>query len=101
MQYDGRETIQKKLKPALKTLRELSELHRDDPESLLVLLHDLEALHRDIQEDAFRESLPEDRQKLFALLKTMERSGGWPYIPRLQLRTFIDLLQHDPVDMAA
>ena len=101
MQHDGRETIQEKLKPALKTLRELSELHRDDPESLLVLLRDLEALHRDIQEDAFRESLPEDRQKLFALLKTMERSGGWPYIPRLQLRTFIDLLQQDPADMAA
>ena len=54
MQHDGRETIQEKLKPALKTLRELSELHRDDPESLLVLLRDLEALHRDIQEDAFR-----------------------------------------------
>ena len=101
MQHDGSETIQEKLQPALKTLRELSEQHRDDPESLLLLLRDLEALHRDIQDDAFRESLPEDRQKLFALLKTMERSGGWPYIPRLQLRTFIDLLEQDPADMAA
>jgi hypothetical protein len=26
----------------------------------------------------------------------VERSGGWPYIPRLQLRTFMDLLQHEP-----
>ena len=101
MQHDGSEIIQEKLQPALKTLRELSEQHRDDPESLLLLLRDLEALHRDIQDDAFRESLPEDRQKLFALLKTMERSGGWPYIPRLQLRTFIDLLEQDPADMAA
>ena len=101
MQHDGSETIQEKLQPALKTLRELSEQHRDNPESLLLLLRDLEALHRDIQDDAFRESLPEDRQKLFALLKTMERSGGWPYIPRLQLRTFIDLLEQDPADMAA
>ena len=101
MQHDGSETIQEKLQPALKTLRELSEQHRDDPESLLLLLRDLEALHRDIQDDAFRESLPEDRQKLFALLKTMERSGGWPYIPRLQLRTFIDLREQDPADMAA
>ena len=49
----------------------------------------------------FRESLPEGRQKLFALLKTMERSGGCPYIPRLQLRTFLDLLEQDPADMAA
>ena len=101
MQHDGSETIQEKLQPALKTLRELSEHHRDDPESLLLLLRDLEALHRDIQDDAFRASLPGDRQKLFALLKTMERSGGWPYIPRLQLRTFIDLLEQDPADMAA
>ena len=101
MQHDGSETIREKLQPALKTLRELSEQHRDDPESLLLLLRDLEALHRDIQDDAFRASLPGDRQKLFALLKTMERSGGWPYIPRLQLRTFIDLLEQDPADMAA
>ena len=49
----------------------------------------------------FRESLPEGRQKLFALLKTMERSGGCPYIPRLQLRTFIDLLEQDQADMSA
>jgi hypothetical protein len=28
-------------------------------------------------------------------LQSVERSGGWPYIPRLQLRTFMDLLQHD------
>ena len=101
MQHDGSETIQEKLQPALKTLRKLSEQHRDDPESLRLLRLDLEALHRDIQNGAFRASLPEDRQKLFALLKTKERSGGWPYIPRLQLRTFIDLLEQGPADMAA
>ena len=101
MQHDGSETIKEKLQPTLKTLRELSDQHQGDPESLLLLLRDLEALHREIQDGAFRESLPEDRQKLFALLKTMERSGGWPYIPRLQLRTFIDLLEQDPADMAA
>ena len=96
IQHDGSETIQEKLQPALKTLRELSEQHRDDPESLLLLLRDLEALHRDIQDDAFQASLPEDRQKLFALLKTMERSGGWPSIPRLQLRTFITFWSRVP-----
>jgi len=30
---------------------------------------------------------------LFRLLEDMEHSGGWPYIPRLQLRSFMDLLQ--------
>ena len=40
--------------------------------------------------------LPADRGELFDLLQSMEKSGGWPYIPRLQLRTFMDLLQHEP-----
>ena len=101
MQSDGSKSIKETLQPVLKTLRDLSEVHRGDPESLLMLLRDLEALHRDILDGAFRESLPGDRQKLFGLLKTMERSGGWPYIPRLQLRTFIGLLEQGPADMAA
>ena len=42
-----------------------------------------------------------NRPKLFALLKTMDRSSSWPSITRLQLRTFIDLLEKDPADMAA
>ncbi|MFM1798119.1 MAG: hypothetical protein RLZZ117_397, partial [Cyanobacteriota bacterium] len=53
----------------------------------------LEKLHRTIQDGAFRASLPSDRGSLFRLLQDMEQSGGWPYIPRLQLRTFLDLLQ--------
>lgn len=62
------------------------------PEALLQLLRRLEQLHRAIQDGPFRASLPSDRNALFQLLSEMERSGGWPYIPRLQLRTFLDLL---------
>ncbi|QPN65062.1 hypothetical protein H8F25_10885 [Synechococcus sp. CBW1004] len=62
------------------------------PEALLALLRSLEKLHRSIQDGPFRSSLPADRNDLFRLLSEMERSGGWPYIPRLQLRTFLDLL---------
>lgn len=64
------------------------------PEALLGLLRSLEQLHRSIQDGPFRASLPADRNALFRLLSEMERSGGWPYIPRLQLRTFLDLLGH-------
>ena len=71
------------------------------PEALLALLRSIEALHRNIQDGAFRSSLPENRQHLFNLLQTMERSGGWPYIPRLQLKTFIAMLDQPPADMAA
>ena len=68
---------------------------QEQPEALLALLRRLEQLHRQIQDGPFRASLPEDRNRLFALLEEMERSGGWPYIPRLQLRTFLGLLQRE------
>ena len=64
-----------------------------EPEALLLLLRRLEDLHRTIQDGPFRASMPADRGELFNLLQGMEKSGGWPYIPRLQLRTFMDLLQ--------
>jgi hypothetical protein len=62
------------------------------------LLRQIEQLHRNLQDGPFRSSLPADRTDLFNLLRSMEESGGWPYIPRLQLRTFMDLLQRDRSD---
>ncbi len=80
---------------ALTQLQALAAELQGQPEALLALLRQLEQLHREIQDGPFRASLPEDRNQLFALLAGMERSGGWPYIPRLQLRTFLDLLQRE------
>jgi hypothetical protein len=80
----------------LAVLKGLSEGLADDPAALLDLLRRLEQLHRAIQDGPFRTSLPSDRNRLFQLLEAMEDSGGWPYIPRLQLRTFLDLLQREP-----
>ena len=65
---------------------------------LLTLLRQIEALHRRIQDGPFRTSLPADRHQFFTLLQAMETSGGWPYIPRLQLRTFLDMLERDDQD---
>lgn len=80
-------------------LDDLAEELAGDPQGLLSLLRQLEQRHRSIQDGLFRSSLPADRNRLFSLLQEMERSGGWPYIPRLQLRTFMDLLQReDPTD---
>jgi hypothetical protein len=80
----------------LAALRALAESLEGDPGALLDLLRRLEELHRSIQDGPFRSSLPSDRNGLFTLLSEMEGSGGWPYIPRLQLRTFMDLLAPDP-----
>lgn len=74
-------------------LEQLAQALKDDPLELLRLLRRLEQLHRSIQDGPFRASLPCGRNELFRLLEDMENSGGWPYIPRLQLRTFMDLLQ--------
>ena len=74
-------------------LEQLAQVLKDDPQALLRLLRRLEQLHRSIQDGPFRDSLPCGRNELFRLLEDMEHSGGWPYIPRLQLRTFVDLLQ--------
>ena len=80
---------------ALAQLESLAAALEGDPEALLDLLRRLESLHRTIQDGPFRNSLPGDRNRLYRLLETMEDKGGWPYIPRLQLRTFMDLLQQE------
>ncbi len=81
----------------LASLQALADGLEGQPEQLLELLRRIEQLHRKIQDGPFRSSLPADRNALFRLLSEMERSGGWPYIPRLQLRTFMDLLNHEVV----
>jgi len=86
---------QQRLETVLADLRQLAGELEGQPEALLALLRQLEQLHRNLQDGAFRSSLPADRGELFNLLRAMEQSGGWPYIPRLQLRTFMDLLQRD------
>ena len=82
----------------LEALEGLALQLQDQPLALLDLLRRLERLHRSIQDGPFRNSLPEGRNQLFQLLSEMEQSGGWPYIPRLQLRTFLDLLQREEAD---
>jgi hypothetical protein len=82
-----------RLSQLLEGIQQLADELGDQPEAQLTLLRRLEQLHRTIQDGPFRSGLPSDRNALFNLLRQMESSGGWPYIPRLQLRTFMDLLQ--------
>lgn len=89
-----------RLTTVLEELQTLASEVENQPDQLLVLLRRLEDLHRTVQDGPFRASLPADRGELFNLLQGMERSGGWPYIPRLQLRTFLDLLQSGDDDSA-
>jgi hypothetical protein len=89
---------QHRLDSLLNQVASLADELTEQPEGLLALLRQLEQMHRTIQDGPFRTSLPADRDHLFTLLREMEQSGGWPYIPRLQLRTFMDLLQRDEAE---
>lgn len=87
-----------KLQALLSEVDGLATELEGQPAPLLTLLRQIEALHRRIQDGPFRTSLPADRHQFFTLLQAMETSGGWPYIPRLQLRTFLDLLDREELD---
>lgn len=62
---------------------------RGDSLSLLALLRTLESLHREIRDTLFQQSLPDNRQALYSLLKDVEAEGGWPYIHRMRLRSLL------------
>jgi hypothetical protein len=73
-------------------VHDVARMAQGDTIALLNLLRHLEQLHRDIRDGAFQESLPDNRQKLYSLLKDIESEGGWPYIERMRLKTFLATL---------
>jgi hypothetical protein len=64
-----------------------------DEIALLGLLRLLEELHSQIRDAWFQDSLPTNRQRLYALLRDIEISGGWPHIQRMRLRTLLAQLE--------
>lgn len=64
--------------------------------ALLSLLRLIEALHRDIRETLFQETLPSSRQDLYSLLRDIEANGGWPYIHRMKIRRLIEYMEFIP-----
>jgi|SRR6478672_3897134 len=67
----------------------LAEQCQGNSLALLSLLRMLEQVHRKIREGVFQESLPDNRQALYALLRDIEEEGGWPYIDRMRLRSLL------------
>lgn len=75
----------------------LAKSCQGDSLALLALLRCLEGLHREIRDGIFQESLPDNRQALYKLLKDIETEGGWPYIERMKLQSFLENLSAEPV----
>jgi hypothetical protein len=77
------------------TVRELARGYQGNSLSLLALLRLLEQMHQEVRDGVFQDSLPDNRQALYSLLKDIEATGGWPYIHRMKLQL---LLKKFPID---
>ncbi|MCM0593148.1 MAG: hypothetical protein HEQ35_30525 [Gloeotrichia echinulata IR180] len=87
-----------KLEAIATTVYDAAEDSLGDSIALLALLRKLEQLHREIRDGSFQDSLPENRQQLYSLLKDIESEGGWPYIERMRLQAFIAKLPEEATD---
>ncbi len=82
--------IGSKLQAIATDIQALAQSCQGDSLALLALLRCLEALHREIREGVFQESLPDSRHGFHTLLKDIESEGGWPYIERMKLQALIN-----------
>ena len=71
-------------------LHQLIDQSQADPVALLKILRFLESLHQEVRELHFQPALPIHRHELYAMLREIEADGGWPYIPRMQLRDLLN-----------
>lgn len=78
-----------KLQEIADLIHEYSDLCQGDILAILALLRQLEKLHREVRDGIFQESLPDNRQALYSLLKDIEAEGGWPYIERMRLQNLM------------
>jgi hypothetical protein len=79
-------------------IQKVVDQSKGDPIAQLRVLRFLEHLHQDIRESEFQPALPTDRHGLNNLLKEMEAQGGWPYIPKMNLRALLsyELYENTP-----
>lgn len=90
-----KEKLGLKLQAIATVVHDASQVCQGDTIGLLALLRQLEQLHREIRDGVFQESLPDNRQALYALLKDIESEGGWPYIERMRLQALRVNLQQE------
>lgn len=87
--------LTQKLQKIAAVVHDVAQSCQGDVTALLKLLRQLEQLHREIRDSSFQESLPNNRQRLYALLKDIESEGGWPYIERMRLQAFMANLSQE------
>lgn len=78
--------IENELKKLVSEIGNLAEKSQDDIFDVLLILRELELLHRNIRQEIFEPGLPDTRHRLYLLLKHIEEVGGWPYIERMKIK---------------
>ncbi|PSB22660.1 hypothetical protein C7B61_03500 [filamentous cyanobacterium CCP1] len=79
-------------------IRSTAQSYRNQSHELLALLRVLESIHQEVRDGLFQDSLPDNRQALYALLRDIENDGGWPYIHRMKLQAFLAQIPQEPED---
>lgn len=99
---DGEEARSTEFQADLATIaalvRTTAQQYSQQSQELLSLLRLLEALHKEVRDGLFQDSLPDNRQALYALLRDIEVGGGWPYINRMRLQDFLSRMPEDSED---
>lgn len=78
--------IEAKVKELLGQIQELAQESQEDIFAILLILRELEIVHRSIRQEMFEPILPDTRHRLYLLLRHLEEVGGWPYIERMRLK---------------
>ncbi len=84
--------LSQNLEALLQDILAIAAENEGEGETQLVILRELEKLHRQICEQYFYPTLPERRRDLYNLLRDMEEDGGWPYIARPKLKFIMKAL---------
>jgi hypothetical protein len=79
-------------------VKDVAQDCKGDVIALLALLRHLEQLHKEIRDGVFQENLPDNRQRLYSLLKDIESEGGWPYIARMRVQALLVNLSEEVSD---
>ncbi|MBD2444284.1 hypothetical protein H6G25_14020 [Dolichospermum sp. FACHB-1091] len=77
------------LKAISSAVKNITETYEGDVIAILAVLRHLEQLHREIRDGVFQENLPDNRQRLYSLLRNIESEGGWPYIARMRIQALL------------
>lgn len=78
--------IEPKIKELAKQIWDIAEESQENLFAILLILRELETLHRNIRQEMFEPVLPDTRHRLYLLLRHLEEVGGWPYIERMRLK---------------